>query len=233
MFIISHGKFTRSDGYVLEIEVWKELTGKLRKISFVQSLWILDIHQHGRFYGKLLDGKSSTGNNIIGSKEFGTKHSSSGVTATSELSTIELEDGQVLNVINTSGMFDSSLDLETIGEQIVRCIIMAKDGLHAVLVVFSIRSQFSEEENVVVISLVALFKTKIYDFIIMVFTGGDELEDDGKSLEDFLHDSPEALKVELCYILETGGWDSLDPKTGQALITLPHYHHDNRKGHSF
>nr|GFA71466.1 hypothetical protein [Tanacetum cinerariifolium] len=96
-------------------------------------------------------------------------------------------------------MFDSSLDLETIGEQIVRCIIMAKDGLHAVLFVFLICSRFLEEENVVVISLVALFKTKIYDFIIMVFIGGDELEDNGKTFEDFLHDSPEALKVEVRY----------------------------------
>nr|GEU38219.1 hypothetical protein [Tanacetum cinerariifolium] len=130
------------DGYVLEIEVWKELTGKLR-----------------RFYGKLLDGKSSTGNNIIGSKEFGTKRSSSGVTTTSELSTTELEDGRVLNVINTP-----------------------------------------EEENVVVSSLVAMFRTKIFDFIIMVFTGGDELEDYGKSLQDFLHDSPESLKVEVLYV---------------------------------
>ncbi|PWA57767.1 P-loop containing nucleoside triphosphate hydrolase [Artemisia annua] len=148
--------------------------------------------------GKTGNGKSATGNSIIGSKEFESKRSSSGVTNTSELSTIELEDGRVLNVIDTPGMFDSSLDPETIGEQIVRCINMAKDGLHAVLVVFSICSRFSEEENAVISSLVALFGTKIYDYVIIVFTGGDELEDDGKSLDDFLRDSPDALKEILC-----------------------------------
>ena len=31
--------------------------------------------------------------------------------------------------------------------------------------------------------------------MIVVFTGGDELEDDGDSLEDFLRESPQALKV--------------------------------------
>ncbi|GKD92736.1 immune-associated nucleotide-binding protein 9-like protein, partial [Tanacetum coccineum] len=147
--------------------------------------------------GKTGNGKSATGNSIIGSKEFESKRSSSGVTTTSELSTIELEDGRVLNVIDTPGMFDSSLDPETIGEQIVRCLNMGKDGLHAVLVVFSICSRFSKEENAVVSSLVALFGKKIYDYIIIVFTGGDELEDDGKSLEDFLRGSPDALKFKL------------------------------------
>ncbi|GJU42248.1 immune-associated nucleotide-binding protein 9 [Tanacetum coccineum] len=104
-------------------------------------------------------------------------------------------DGQMLNVIDTPGLFDSTLDFDFIGKEIVNCINMAKDGIHAFLVVVSIRSRFSEDEKAAVSSLLTLFGRKIYDYMIVVFTGGDELDDDGESLEDFLRDSPRALKL--------------------------------------
>ena len=73
---------------------------------------------------------------------------------------------------------------------------MAKDGIDAILVVFSVRTRFSREEEAAIRSLKSLFGSKIIDYMIVVFTGGDELEDDEKTFEEYLgHECPKPLKV--------------------------------------
>ncbi|KAL3830336.1 hypothetical protein ACJIZ3_019138 [Penstemon smallii] len=85
-----------------------------------------------------------------------------------------------------SRLFDFSGDTELIGKEIIRCIKMAKDGIHAVLVVLSVRSRFTREEEAAVDSLRKFFGSSISDYMIVVFTGGDDLEDDGMTLDDYL-----------------------------------------------
>lgn len=88
---------------------------------------------------------------------------------------------------------------------------MAKDGIHAVLVVFSVRTRFSQEEEAALRSLQTLFGSKIFDYMIVVFTGGDELEDNDETLDDYLgRECPQPLKVTSyllyyntnCYVIE-------------------------------
>ena len=59
-----------------------------------------------------------------------------------------LKDGQIKNVIDTLGLFDFSAGSEFVGKEIIKCIDLAKDGIHAVFVIFSIRTRFSQEEEV-------------------------------------------------------------------------------------
>ncbi|KAE8679239.1 protein AIG1-like isoform X3 [Hibiscus syriacus] len=94
-----------------------------------------------------------------------------GVTSTCELQKTMLKDGQILNVIDTPGLFDFSAGSEFIGKEIVKCIDLAKDGIHAVLV-FSVRTGFSQEEEAALHSLQTLFGSKIVNYMIVVFTGG-------------------------------------------------------------
>ncbi|KAI3763087.1 hypothetical protein L1987_53537 [Smallanthus sonchifolius] len=140
------------------------------------------------------NGESAIGNSIESTQ------SSSGVTATTELKVTKLEDCRMLNVIDTPGMFDSSADPESIQKEIVRCIHMSSDGIHAVLLVFSICSRFSDEEHAVICGLVGLFGNRTYDYMIIVFTSRDELEANEKSLDDFLCGCSEPLKeiLRLC-----------------------------------
>lgn len=87
-----------------------------------------------------------------------------------------------------------------VGKEIVKCIDLAKDGIHAVLVVFSVRTRFSLEEEAALRSLQTLFGSKIVHYMIVVFTGGDELEENDETLEDYLGRScPDPLKVAFLY----------------------------------
>ena len=82
----------------------------------------------------------------------------------------------------------------------MKCIEMAKDGIHAILMVFSVRTRFSEEEYATFLALQALFGHKIVDYMIVVFTGGDVLEDNEETLEDYLgYECPQPLKVYYYY----------------------------------
>lgn len=81
---------------------------------------------------------------------------------------------------------------------IVECITLSKDGIHAVLVVISLRNRFTVEEMVAYQSLKNLFGERIVNYMIVVLTGGDELEEDGETLEEYLaRECPQCLKVRL------------------------------------
>ncbi|KAL0437889.1 UNVERIFIED_CONTAM: Immune-associated nucleotide-binding protein 9 [Sesamum latifolium] len=171
--------------------------------------------------GRTGNGKSATGNSILRRRSFKSMSSSAGVTSTCELQRTVLEDGLILNVIDTPGLFDFSAEPEFIGKEIVKCISMAKDGIHAVLVVLSVRSRFSREEEAAVESLREFFGNKIGDYMILVFTGGDDLEENDETLDDYLgRDCPEPLKELLSLVNAVVDNNGGKPYTDELFFEL-------------
>lgn len=97
--------------------------------------------------------------------------------------------------MNFTGLFQLSRAAASIGKQILRCITLAENGIHAILLVFSVRDRITKDEKVFS-HLQTLFGSRIANYMIIVFTGDDELEENEETLEDYLtQECPQFLKV--------------------------------------
>ena len=97
-------------------------------------------------------------------------------------------------MVRYTGLFDLSLSAAFLSKEI---IAMAEEGIHAVLFVLSVNSRTQEDEFTLV-SLQRIFESKLLDYLIVVFTGGDIFEEEGMTLDDYLNeDCSEFLKVNL------------------------------------
>nr|KAG5702319.1 hypothetical protein BaRGS_002986 [Batillaria attramentaria] len=94
------------------------------------------------------------------------------------------------------GLYDTKKTQEEISTVIVQAVACMHPGPHAVLYVVKI-DRYTAEEYGAYQRLKALFDDTITDYIIVVFTGGDELEKKKKTFEDLMKNAPEHLKIVL------------------------------------
>ena len=99
----------------------------------------------------------------------------------------------LLQIVDSPGLCDTKLSDQETSVIIMKTVVGLHPGPHALLYVVK-SERFTDEEYQVFKKLETLFDQNIYNYLVVIFTGGDNFEYDGISPEKAVEQAPPTLK---------------------------------------
>nr|XP_055060975.1 GTPase IMAP family member 8-like isoform X2 [Misgurnus anguillicaudatus] len=140
--------------------------------------------------GKTGTGKSATGNTILGENVFESNFLASSVSKKSAKK-FKVINGSKISIIDTPGLFDTSMPVEQVEKEVKLCISLSAPGPHAFLVVIKIE-RFTEENNKTIELIEQIFGEDAIYYSIILFTHGNQLK--GQDINTFIRSDPKLRK---------------------------------------
>jgi len=130
-------------------------------------------------------GKSASGNTILGREAFKSKKSSTSVTQDVSGESVTV-DGQQVTVYDTPGLFHTKLSEEQI-LQMMRCVLQRCESDLCVFLLVIKADRFTDKERETVAKIEELLGEERLKKTWILFTRGDELEDENMTIKQFIN----------------------------------------------